>query len=103
MVLLCLALAKEESILVISGCPVLLPCEPITGGVEATIDDNELVLASSEEAGEDKEALLARGVLVLLCLALAKGESILVIGGCPVLLTCEPVADALDATLDDNV
>ena len=38
--LLCLALAKEESILVISGCPVLLPCEPATGGVEATIDDN---------------------------------------------------------------
>ena len=103
MVLLCLALAKEESILVISGCPVLLPCEPNTGGVEATIDDNGLVLASSEEAGEDKEALLARGVLVLLCLALAKEESILVIGGCPVLLTCEPVADALDATLDDNV
>ena len=38
--LLCPALAKEESILVISGCPVLLPCEPATGGVEATIDDN---------------------------------------------------------------
>ena len=96
MVLLCLALAEDESKLVISGCPVLLPCELVTDGVEATIDDNGLVLASSEEAGEERQALPASGVLVLLCLALASTESMLVIGGCPVLLTCEPVADALD-------
>lgn len=96
MVLLCLALAKDESKLVISGCPVLLPCELVTDGVEAIIGDNGLVSARSEEAGEEREALPGSGVLVLLCLALASAESMLVIGGCPVLLTCEPVADVLD-------
>ena len=35
-----LCLAKEESRLVISGCPVLLPCELVTDWVEATVDDN---------------------------------------------------------------
>ena len=38
--LLCLALVNAESRLVISGCPVLLPCELVTDWVEATVDDN---------------------------------------------------------------
>ena len=100
--LLCLALAKEESRLVIFGCPVLLPCELVTDWVEATIDDNGLVLARSEEAGEDREALPASGELALLCLALAKEESRLVIFGCPVLFICEPLKEVVGAKLDDN-
>ena len=49
-------------------------------------------------------ALLARGVLALLCPALISAESMLVIGGCPVLVlfTCEPVADEVEAAFDDN-
>ena len=100
--LLCLALAKEESRLVIFGCPVLLPGELVTDWVETTVDDNGLVLARSEEAGEDREALPASGVLALLCLALAKEESKLVVFGCPVLLPCELVTDWVEATVDDN-
>ena len=54
------------------------------------------------EAGEDREALPASGVLALLCLALAKEESRLVIDGCPVLFTCEPLKEVVGARLDDN-
>ena len=38
--LLCLALFNAESRLVISGCPVLLPCELVTDWVEANVDDS---------------------------------------------------------------
>ena len=102
MVLLCLALAKDESKLVISGCPVLLPCELVTDGVEATIDDNGLVLASSEEAGEEREAFPASGVLVLLCLALAIVESMLVINECSALWLPAGTVEAAVVALPDT-
>ena len=46
--LLCLALISAESMLVISGCPVLFICEPLKEVVGAKLDDTEPVLAKSE-------------------------------------------------------
>ena len=66
------------------------------------MDDNFCVVAGSDGLAEDPVTLLGGDVLVLLCLALAKEESILVISGCPVLLPCELVTDWVEATVDDN-
>ena len=48
-------------------------------------------------------ALLARDVLVLLCLALISVASMLVIGGNPELFTCEPIDDKVEAKVDDSL
>ena len=48
-------------------------------------------------------ALLARGVSALLCLALISVASMLVIGGNPVLFTCKPVDDRVEAKVDHSL
>ena len=66
------------------------------------MDDNFCVVAGSDGLAVEPLTLLASGVLELLCLALAKEESKLVISGCPVLLPRELVTDCVEATVDDN-
>ena len=68
----------------------------------ASVDDNLRVVAGSDGLTEDPVTLLGRDELALLCLALAKEESILVISGCPVLLPSELLTDWVEATVDDN-
>lgn len=68
----------------------------------ASVDDNFCVVAGSDGLAEDPVTLLAGNVPTLLCLALAKEESRLVISGCPVLLRCELVTDGVEVTIDDN-
>ena len=68
----------------------------------ASVDDNFCVVAGSYGLAEEPVTLLASDVLELLCLALVKEESRLVISGCPVLLPCELVTDWVEATVDDN-
>ena len=66
------------------------------------MDDNFCVVAGSDGLAEEPVTLLASDVLELLCLALAKEDSRLVISGCPVLLPCELLTDWVEATVDDN-
>ena len=68
----------------------------------ASVDDNFCVVAGSDGLAEEPVTLLAGDVPALLCLALAKEESRLVIPGCPVLLPRELVTDWVEATVDDN-
>ena len=74
-----------------------------SGSTEAaSVDDSPCVVAGSDGLVEDSVTLLAGDVLTLLCPALAKEESMLVISCSPVLLPCEPVTGGVEATIDDN-
>ena len=64
--------------------------------------DNSLACTDEPDAFSEVVTLLARGVLAPLCPALVSAESTPVIDGCPVLFTCEPVADAVEAIFDDS-
>ena len=98
-----LSLARPEGVVSV-GERLLLGLSGVDSGRTgaASVDDNFCVVAGSDGLAEEPVTLLASDVLELLCLALAKEDSRLVISGCPVLLPCELLTDWVEATVDDN-